>query len=73
VRASVGLALLALLAVGAAPARAQDLDDLLLDMQMVVLDGQTPPAFALDVLDGGTAALTDFAGKVVMLYFWESG
>ena len=55
-----------------APA-AEDLEDLLWDLQIVPLDDATPPAFTLDALDGGTRSLADCIGRPVMLYFWESG
>ncbi len=68
------LALLSLLAVALVPAaHAQDLDDLLLAMQIVVLDDREPPPFALVALDGRRVSLADFGGKLVLLYFWESG
>jgi len=31
--------------------------------------GQTAPAFSLKSADGGTASLSDYAGKPVLLYF----
>ena len=68
------LALLWLLATALVPAaNAQDLDDLLLAMQIVVLDDREPPPFTLDALYGRRVSLADFSGKLVLLYFWESG
>ena len=68
------LALLSLLALALGPAaNAQDLDDLLLAMQIVVLDDREPPPFTLAALDGRRVSLADFSGKLVLLYFWESG
>ncbi len=32
--------------------------------------GQAAPAFLLDRLDGGTAALSDFDGQVVLIFFF---
>ncbi len=69
----VALALLALL--GAAPAFAtgsSEVEDRLLDLQLIPLEGQSPPPFTLDGLDGERASLSDFRGQVVLLYFWAS-
>ncbi len=70
------VAALALVAVWSAAVpvlAAEDLEDLLWDLQMVPLDDATPPAFTLDALDGSKKSLADFTGRPVMLYFWESG
>jgi len=65
------LALLALL-LGARMAAADSVDDLVLDLSMIPLDGQAAPAFTLPTLDGRRASLADFKGQVVLLYFWAS-
>lgn len=51
---------------------AADLEDLLLDLQVVPLDGEPPPTFALDDLKGKKISLSDFRGRVVLLYFWAT-
>lgn len=51
---------------------AGSLDDLLMDLQLVPLDGQTPRPFALESLDGKRVALADLAGKPALLYFWAT-
>lgn len=66
-RALVLLALLASTAAGA-----DTVEDLALDLQMIPLDGQVPPAFTLSALDGKRVSLADWKGHVVLLYFWAS-
>lgn len=51
---------------------AGSLDDLLLDLQVVPLDAQTPKPFALEGLDGRRVALADLAGRPALLYFWAT-
>lgn len=51
---------------------AGSLDDLLMELQLVPLDGQTPKAFALESLDGKRVALADLAGRPALLYFWAT-
>ncbi len=51
---------------------AGSLDDLLMDLQLVPLDGQRPKPFALPSLDGRRVALADLAGKPALLYFWAT-
>lgn len=51
---------------------AQDLEDLLWDLQIVPLEDAAPP-FTLEALADGRRSLTEFRGRPVMLYFWESG
>jgi cytochrome oxidase Cu insertion factor (SCO1/SenC/PrrC family) len=69
------LAMLVLLGA-AAPALAQKdkvLDDLLVDLQLIPLDGQAPPAFELErFADGQKVTLAEHRGRPVMLYFWAS-
>lgn len=67
--------LLATLIGLAAPAAATDkvLDDLMFDLQLVPLTGQTPPPFQLERFgDGKKVALADYRGQPVMLYFWAT-
>lgn len=51
---------------------AGSLDDLLMDLQLIPLDGQTPKPFALASLDGRRVALADLAGRPALLYFWAT-
>ena len=51
---------------------AGSLDDLVMDLQLIPLDGQRPKPFALDSLDGRRVALADLAGKPALLYFWAT-
>lgn len=48
------------------------LDDLLMDLQLIPIDGQTPRAFRLESLDGRRVALADLAGRPALLYFWAT-
>ena len=86
--ASVGISVVAVLAVawfttrpavkrglpatGSAQAVGGSLDDLLMDLQLVPLDGQAPKPFALESLDGRRMTLADFAGTPALLYFWAT-
>jgi cytochrome oxidase Cu insertion factor (SCO1/SenC/PrrC family) len=51
---------------------AGSLDDLLMGLQLIPLDGQTPRPFALESLDGRRVALADLAGRPALLYFWAT-
>jgi cytochrome oxidase Cu insertion factor (SCO1/SenC/PrrC family) len=51
---------------------AGSLDDLLMDLQLVPLDGQAARPFALESVDGRRVALADLAGRPVLLYFWAT-
>jgi cytochrome oxidase Cu insertion factor (SCO1/SenC/PrrC family) len=57
---------------GSAAVVAGSLDDLLMDLQLIPLDGQTPKPFSLESLDGRRVALADFAGRPALLYFWAT-
>jgi cytochrome oxidase Cu insertion factor (SCO1/SenC/PrrC family) len=57
---------------GSAMVAAGSLDDLLMDLQLVPLDGQTPKPFALESFDGRRVALADLKGKPALLYFWAT-
>ena len=72
----VGLTVVAL-ASGTAPAPAADkdkvLEDLLFDLQLVPMAGQTPPAFELErLIDGTKVSLAELRGRPVLLYFWAT-
>ena len=51
---------------------AGSLDDLLMDLQLVPMGGQTPAPFSLERLDGKRVALADVAGRPALLYFWAT-
>jgi hypothetical protein len=58
-----------------APATPADktLDDLLFDLQLVPLEGKTPPPFELERLgDGQKVTLTSQKGQALFLYFWAT-
>ena len=66
-----------LAAVAAAPpvgaAAGAGLEETLARLGMVPMDGRTPPAFALERLDGGRrTTLAEQRGRPVLLYFWAS-
>ena len=66
------LALLVACLAFSAGAQAADLEDLLFDLQLIPLGGETPPAFTLESLDGKKVSLSDYRGKPIFLYFWAS-
>ena len=70
--ACVAVALVAVWSVSVPAIAANDLEDLLWDLQIVPLDDSAPP-FTLEALDGRRRSLAEFRGRPVMLYFWESG
>jgi hypothetical protein len=60
-------------AAGARRRQGQGLDDLLFDLQLVPMAGQTPPAFELEkLIDGKKVTLAELRGRPVLLYFWAS-
>ena len=72
----VGLAVVAL-AGGTAPDPAADkdkvLEDLLFELQLIPMTGQTPPAFELErLIDGTKVTLAELRGRPVLLYFWAT-
>jgi cytochrome oxidase Cu insertion factor (SCO1/SenC/PrrC family) len=61
--------------LGVAPATPADkaLDDLLFDLQLVPLEGKTPPPFELERLaDGQKVSLAGLKGQALFLYFWAT-
>jgi hypothetical protein len=49
------------------------LDDLLFDLQLVPLEGKTPPPFELERLaDGQKVSLASQKGQAMFLYFWAT-
>jgi len=51
---------------------AGSLEDLVMDLELVPMDGQTPKPFTLESLDGRRVALADLAGRPALLYFWAT-
>jgi cytochrome oxidase Cu insertion factor (SCO1/SenC/PrrC family) len=48
------------------------LEDLLMDADLIPIDGEAPKAFALESLDGRRVTLADLAGRPALLYFWAT-
>ena len=74
-RAVLGLLLVLAPSCGGPPVSAVDRETVeraLFDLQLAPLDGRTPPPIRLATLDGRHVSLTDFRGRVVLLYFWAS-
>ncbi|MBI4634719.1 MAG: redoxin domain-containing protein [Candidatus Rokubacteria bacterium] len=68
---TLGAVLLAL-CLGTAGAATGKLEDLLWDLQIIPLDGKTPPPFSLERLDGKRVDLKDLRGRPALLYFWAT-
>ncbi|SRR5712691_8684005 len=51
---------------------AGSLEELVMDLELVPMDGQTPKPFTLESLDGRRVALADLAGRPALLYFWAT-
>ena len=71
-KTSLRVLVVVVLVLLSAPAAADSFEDLALDLQMIPLDGQRPPAFTLSALDGKPVSLAEFSGQVVLLYFWAT-
>jgi hypothetical protein len=72
--AATALAMLMVVLSGA-PATPADkaLDDLLFELQLVPLEGKTPPPFELEGLgDGQKVSLASQKGQAMFLYFWAT-
>ncbi len=55
----------------AARAVTERVEDLLMDLQIISLDGPAP-ALSLEGLDGRRVALADLAGRPALIYFWAT-
>lgn len=51
---------------------AGSLDDLLMELQLIPMEGQAAKPFALVALDGRRVALADLAGRPALVYFWAT-
>jgi hypothetical protein len=73
-RLAFAVLLVTLTTLAAAPAAADKvLEELLFDLQLVPMTGQTPPPFELERLgDGKKVSLAEHRGRPVMLYFWAT-
>lgn len=60
------------LLLAAAPPSGEELEESLWDLHVVPLDSEPAPDFALDSLAGKRVSLSDFRGRVVLLYFWAT-
>lgn len=65
--------LAAVLALAPAVGAGEELDDLLTGFQVVPLGDQPAPPLSLEALGGKPTTLAELRGRVVLLYFWESG
>ena len=57
---------------GGSQVTAGSLDDLVMELQLLPMEGQTPKPFTLEALDGRRVALADLAGRPALLYFWAT-
>ena len=73
IAAVAALALVALLlSLTPGASAAADLEDHLWDLQIIPLDGEEPPGFTLEGLQGKPVSLRDLRGRAVFVYFWAT-
>ena len=65
-------ALLFGLLLAASPPAGEELEERLWDLHIVPLDAKPAPAFTLESLTGERVSLSDWRGRVVLLYFWAA-
>jgi thiol-disulfide isomerase/thioredoxin len=65
-------ALLFGLLLAATPPWSDDLEESLWDLHITPLDAEPAPAFTLEALAGEWVSLSDWRGRVVLLYFWAT-
>jgi cytochrome oxidase Cu insertion factor (SCO1/SenC/PrrC family) len=65
-------ALLLGLLLAAPPLTSEDLEEQLWDLHIVPLDAEPAPAFSLESFAGKRVSLSDWRGRAVLLYFWET-
>ena len=58
--------------LAAAPPLGDDLEERLWDLHITPLDAEPAPAFSLESLVGEQVSLSDWRGRVVLLYFWAA-
>jgi cytochrome oxidase Cu insertion factor (SCO1/SenC/PrrC family) len=65
-------ALLFGLLLAATPPLSDDLEERLWDLHIEPRDAEPAPAFTLESLAGERVSLSDWRGRVVLLYFWAT-
>ena len=58
--------------LAATPPSDEELEERLWNLHIVPLDSETAPAFTLASLAAKQVSLSDFRGRVVLLYFWAT-
>jgi len=58
--------------LAATPPAGEELEERLWDLHIVPLDSEPAPTFTLESLAGKRVSLSDFRGRPVLLYFWDT-
>ena len=69
---ALSLAAAVLATAHGAAAAGGPVQDMMVDLQIIPLDGAAAKPFALQNLDGRRVSLADQKGKVTLLYFWAT-